>query len=212
LKVLLETSINHFNRGFKTVPMQLNLNREIRIWSIYFSTLFLAIYIHELGHCIPAWMDGVRAIPTPAKEYINQVIPPGLQEQVSLGGIIGTVLFTVLTTCFFLLKDYKHGSAILAGALAMPGVYLFRFLIVGRGHDATEFQEAQDALGFSYSGHSIDYAMLILFLSGGLIWLAHTKPSFKIAGRLVLGFILTLIFVVTLQTLNNAIFDPLFQS
>jgi hypothetical protein len=27
-------------------------------------------YPHELGHCVPAWVHGYPAIPTPAKEYI----------------------------------------------------------------------------------------------------------------------------------------------
>lgn len=93
----------------------------------------------------------------------------------------------------------------------MPGMYSFRFFIAGRGHDATEFQEAQAALGFSYSGHSIDWILLGLFLAGSLIWLIKEKPRFRMAGRLVIGFILTLIFVVAFQSINNAIFDPIFQ-
>jgi hypothetical protein len=192
--------------------MKLKLNTEIRTWSIYFLTLLTAIYIHELGHCIPAWINGVVAIPTPAKEYIMGTISDDLQQSVSLGGIIGTILFTVLTILFYLIKTHKYSSAVLAAALAMPGMYTFRFFIVGRGHDATEFQEAQAAMGFTYSGHAIDWILLGLFLAGLVIWLVHKKPNFKIAGRLGLGFILTLIFVIALQTINNAIFDPLFQS
>lgn len=192
--------------------MPLKINTETRVWGIYFLTLLLAIYFHELGHCITAWIEGVRAIPTPAKEYINHDISESLQQKVSLAGIIGTVSFTVLSIIFFIVKNLKYSSALLAGALAMPAMYTFRFFLVGRGHDATEFQEAQAALGFNYSGHSIDWVLLVLFLLGAGIWFIKAKPGFKIAGRLVLGFIITLIFVVTLQSLNNAIFDPLFQS
>lgn len=77
--------------------MKLKLKTEIRTWGIYFTTLVLAIYLHELGHCIPAWMEGVVAIPTPCKEYITQDISDNLQQKVSLGGIIATLLFSVLT-------------------------------------------------------------------------------------------------------------------
>jgi len=190
--------------------MQLQLSSEIRIWSIYFFSLFIGIYIHELGHCIPAWLEGVRAIPTPAKEYISATIPNELQEKISLGGLLGTVLFTLLTMGFFLLKNHKYASAILASGLAMPGMYTFRFLLVGRGHDATEFQEVQAALGFTYEGHSLDYFLLVLFLAGVLVWYIKAKPGFKIAGRLLLGFVFTVVFVIALQVLNNAIFDPVF--
>lgn len=191
--------------------MEKNINTEIRVWSVYFLTLLIAIYFHELGHCIPAWINGVVAIPTPCKEYIIGTISGDLQQKISLGGILGTMVFTLVTMLFFQLKTHKYSSAILAGALAMPGMYTFRFFIAGRGHDANEFQETQAALGFSYSGHSIDWILLGLFLAGILIWLLKEKPGFRISGRLAIGFVVSLIFVVALQTINNAIFDPIFQ-
>ncbi len=191
--------------------MPIKINTEIRIWGVYFLTLFLAIYFHELGHCIPAWTEGVRAIPTPAKEYIMEVIPADLQQRVSLGGIIASLLFAVLAVVFYAIKKLKVNSAILAGALAMPGMYTLRFILVGRGHDATEFQEAQAALGAGYSGHFIDWVFLALFLAGVALWVIKAQPRPRIAGRLAIGFILTVIFVVVLQVVNNAVFDPLFQ-
>lgn len=191
--------------------MKLDKKNEIRIWSIYFLTLSLSIYTHELGHCIPAWIEGVRAIPTPAKEYLIGVISTGLQQQVALAGILGTVLFAISVMIFFLIKDFRYSAAILAGAIAMPGMYTFRFFLVGRGHDATEFQEAQAALGLNYSGHFIDWLFLVLFLSGIVFWVIKSKPNIRITGRLLVGFVLTAIFVVVLQVVNNAIFDPVFQ-
>ena len=91
-------------------------------------------------------------------------------------------------------------------------MYTLRFILVGRGHDATEFQEAQAMLGLNYSGHFIDWLFLALFLTGSLVWIIKSKPDFKITGRLFAGVILTAIFVVGLQVLNNAVFDPIFQS
>ncbi len=191
--------------------MKLKFNNEIRIWSVYFLTIILVIYVHELGHCIPAWLAGVKAIPTPAKEYIAETIPAGLQQQVSVGGILGTVLSAILIMIYYLIKRFKYAQAVMAGAIAMPLMYSFRFLIAGRGHDATEFQEAQAALGLNYSGHFIDWVFLALVIAGCTVWILREKPKIKIAGRLLVGFILTLIFTVVFQTLNNAIFDPLFQ-
>jgi Na+/phosphate symporter len=85
-------------------------------------------------------------------------------------------------------------------------------MLKGRGHDATEFQEAQSALGLTYSGHFLDWFFLILFILGAIIWIIKARPSYQILGRLILGVILTAIFLIELQTLNNAIFDPIFQS
>jgi len=192
--------------------MHLDFKREFNAWSIYFITIFLSVFAHELGHCIPAWINGFKAIPTPAKEYIIGDIPDYLQEYISLGGIFGTVLFSLVVMALYLSKTHKYSSTLLAGSIAVPGIYTLRFFLAGRGHDATEFQEAQSALGLSYSGHSLDWFFLILFVFGITTWIIKTNPGLKIIGRLLLGSILTFIFLIGLQSINNAIFDPIFQS
>ena len=180
--------------------MRLDYKSEIKVWSIYFFTILLSVYIHEVGHCIPA------------KEYISDDISLNLQQRISLGGIMGTVLFTVFIFILYLKKSVKYGSAILAGAIAVPGIYTLRFFLEGRGHDATEFQEAQSALGFNYSGHSLDWLFLAILILGGTLWIVKSKPSYKVVGRILIGIVLTVIFIVGLQVLNNAIFDPIFKS
>jgi hypothetical protein len=191
--------------------MNINVKNETKIWSVYFITILVSVYIHEIGHCIPAWINGFAAIPTPAKEYILGDVPDNIQRYVSLGGITGTVLFSFLGIVLFLKKSSKYSSAILVGAIATPGFYTLRFFIAGRGHDLTEFQEAQAAIGLEYSGHSLDWFFLILFVFGTIIWIIETRPGFKIIGRLLIGFLLTFVFVIGLQVINNAIFDPIFQ-
>jgi hypothetical protein len=172
----------------------------------------ISVYIHEIGHCIPAWINGFQAIPTPAKEYISDTIPMEIKEYVSLGGIAGSILVSLVVMILYLSIPFKHNSAILAGAIAIPGMYTLRFILTGRGHDATEFQEAQSALGLSYSGHSLDWIFLSLFLFGIILWIYRSKPHYKIIGRMAIGIVLSFIFVIGLQVVNNAIFDPLFDS
>lgn len=192
--------------------MKVNIKFELKTWTIYFTTVVLSCFVHELGHCIPAWIHGYWAVPTPAKVYTSPAIPVDLHQYVSCGGILGSILFTLVALYFYVTKTYKFSSAILAGAMASPGVYVLRFLLKGRGHDETEFQEAQSALGFSYSGHSLDWIFLFIFLSATIIWIIKSKPGFKISGRLLIGSILTFIFLIELQNLNNLIFDPIFQT
>lgn len=192
--------------------MTLDYKQELKIWLFYFGTLFLSIYVHEIGHCIPAWISGYTAIPTPAKEYINGTIPDGLRQNIALGGIFCSVLFSVIILIAYFLKSFNFSSTLLAGAIAMPGLYTLRFILAGRGHDATEFQDAQSVLGLSYFGHSLDWIFLILFLAGLIIWVIKSKPRFKVIWTLIIGFVLTFIFVICLQSFNNLIFDPIFQS
>ncbi len=185
---------------------------EFKIWAIYFTTILFSVYIHEFGHCIPAWTHGYWAVPTPAKEYISNAVAMDLKQYISLGGVIGSILVSLIVIFLYLNKTYRINPAILAGVIAIPGMYTLRFILSGRGHDATEFQEAQSALGLSYSGHSLDWIFLILFIFGVVVWIIKSKPHYKIIGRLSIGFVLTFIFVVGLQVINNAIFDPILQA
>ena len=190
--------------------MRIEFKKEIKIWMLYFAVIFCSAFFHEIGHCIPAWLSGYKAIPTPAMEYIADDIPLDLKEYVSLGGILATIFLSLIVILLYIFRNKKSSSSILAGVLAIPGIYTLRFIIIGRGHDATEFQEAQSALGFSYSGHFLDWIFMSIFLFGILIWIIKSKPTYKIIGRLFLGAILTIIFIVGLQEINNALFDPLF--
>jgi|WetSurMetagenome_2_1015567.scaffolds.fasta_scaffold67723_2 hypothetical protein len=185
---------------------------EFRIWAIYFTTILFSVYVHELGHCVPAWVNGYWAIPTPAKEYISNAVPLDYKQYISLGGVIGTILVSLIAIFFYVNKTYRINPAVLAGAIAMPGMYTLRFILSGRGHDETEFQEAQSALGLGYSGHSLDLIFLMLFVLGVIVWIIKSKPNYKIMGRLLIGFVLMFIFVIGLQVINNAVFDPIFQS
>ena len=187
-----------------------NIKTEFKVWSAYFITLLSANFFHELGHCIPAWTHGYSAIPTLAKMYTSDSIPLHLAKYDSLGGIINSVLFTVLVIIYFAKSFSKYNSAVLAGGIAMPSIYTLRFILNGRGHDQTEFQEAQSALGLNYTGHFIDWLFLFLLMLGVAAWIIKSKPRIKIIGRLLIGAVLSLTFIVLLQKINNSIFDPIF--
>ena len=189
----------------------MNFKKEIKDWSIYFAAILMACLIHEIGHCIPAWINGIVAVPTPAKQYVPPGIPITIQQGISFGGLAGTILFSIIILISGLIAKERLNWAIVAGALATPGFYTFRFITMGRGHDATEFQEAQNFMGFSYSGHLLDWIFLSISVLGILIWIYTCRPGYKVAGRLSIGIILTLVFIIGLQTINNLIFDPILQ-
>ena len=192
--------------------MKIDIKFELKIWYIYFLTIILSTYAHELGHCAYAWLHGFKAIPTPAKSYLTQGFPENLNQCFSLGGIIGSLLFVFAAFLFYYFRNNKFNSAIIGGAIVAPGMYTFNYFLKGRGHDGTEFQEAQAALGLNYGGHSLDWLFLALFLLGSILWFKKSKPSFKIIGRLLIGAILTILFFNALQDINNSFFDPMFNS
>lgn len=181
------------------------------IWIIYFSAVILSIFIHETGHCIVAWVNGFGAIPTPAKEYPIDTIPDNIQKYVSLGGIAGTLFAFVIGVALFCRNPNKTNTALLAAGTASPVVYSILFLLKGRGHDATEFQEAQLAIGASYSGHLLDWTFLLVSIAAMGIWIIVKKPTLKSIPKIVIAAIVTFIFIVALQKINNSVFDPLFE-
>lgn len=151
--------------------------------------------------------------PYPLKEYKLEPLSPSVRNLVSLGGIAGSVTALLLALGWFLRRPGPTRSAILAGAMTAPGFYTLRFLLAGRGHDATEFQEAQVALGLEYSGHALDWMFLGLFAGATALWFWRTRPrlTLRLAGRLLAGAFVALGAVVVLQSVNNAVFDPLFE-
>jgi predicted small integral membrane protein len=98
--------------------------------------------------------------------------------------------------------------------MTAPGFYALRFILFGRGHDATEFQEAQAALGLPYDGHALDWAFAGLFLGATAFWLWRTRRplSLRLAARLVIGSVVALTALILLQSVNNLVFDPLFAA
>ena len=64
-------------------------------WLVFAAAIVVSVFVHELGHCTVPWLHGYPAIPTPAKEYILKPLPEAVQNQMALGGIIGSVLALV---------------------------------------------------------------------------------------------------------------------
>ena len=184
-----------------------------RLWFVFVGALVASFCIHEIGHCAVAWVHGCPAIPTPLKEYILGPVSPAVQNAVALGGVVGTVTALLGALGWLLCRPSATRSALLAGAVTAPGFYTLRFLLAGRGHDATEFQEAQAAMGLSYSGHALDWIFLGLFVLAAAVWFWRTRARLtpRLAARLLSGTLAALVIVVLLQSINNAVFDPLFQ-
>lgn len=193
------------------VPSMLR-SPQSRLWLVFAGSALGSAYLHELGHCIPAWAHGYPAIPTPAKEYILAAVTAPVQRAIALGGILATVLAFLVALWLYFRSRASWTSAILAGTLMIPLVYVVRFFVSGRGHDATEFQEAQAALGLSYSGHALDWFFLTASIAIALIWLwkSGTRPGRPLLWKCVKGATLGFVLLVGLQVANNMIFDPVF--
>jgi hypothetical protein len=195
------------------MPVTLAARPSRTSWLPFAAAIVVSMFLHELGHCTASWLHGYPAIPTPAEEYILEPLPEGVQNQMALGGIIGSVLALVAASFWLHVRPSAISSSILAGTLTPPGFYTLRFILAGRGHDATEFQEAQAALGLSYDGHGVDWLFVSLFAIMTVFWFwrTRTRPTLRFVVRLVVGAMIALLILVLLQSINNTVFDPLFE-
>jgi hypothetical protein len=178
---------------------------------LFLGALIAGVYLHELGHAVAGWVNGVAVVPTPAKEYVLQS-PLGWNKEIwiSLGGVLGTTVAVLAAGLYFWRKPCLNREAILAGALLPLGLYTLRFLVVGRGHDETEWQAAQTALGLAPAGHAIDVFFLCLLTAGIIVWGIRLHARLSSFLRLVIVGIAGVILLVVLQAGNNAVFDRMF--
>lgn len=171
------------------------------------------VYLHEIGHAAAGWMQGIPVFPTPAKEYVLlDRVEWSRMTWIALGGVVTTALLAMSTLVWYLRTRHARADAILAGVFLPPFVYSVRFLMVGRGHDAVEWQAAQSALGLAPAGHAVDALFLLLVLAATAAWIVRRRPKlrFSAAGRAVGLVVGGIALLVVLQVANNALFDPLF--
>ena len=190
------------------------MKANVRYGLVFVGTTIAGAYLHEIGHAVAGWIQGIAIVPTPAKEYILQSQVSWNQEiWISLGGPVGTTLAVVGAALYFLWERRAEAEAVLLGALIPPGLYTIRFLLAGRGHDGLEWQAAQTALGLRPAGHAIDVFFLCLWLAGMILWGSRLRfplrsSLLRFAGLALTGGIL----LVALQVGNNRLFDRHFSA
>jgi hypothetical protein len=185
------------------------MKASIRYALVFTGAIIAAAYLHEIGHAVAGWIQGIAVVPTPAKEYIFQSQVAWNQETwIALGGPVGTTLAVVGATLYFLNERRPEAEAVLLGALLPLFLYTLRFLLAGRGHGDLEWQAAQTALGLAPAGHAIDVFFLCLWRAGVVLWASRLRfplrySLLKFAGLAIAGVIL----LVALQVGNNLLFD-----
>jgi len=178
---------------------------------LFSGPLIAGVYLHEVGHAAAGWVNGVALVPTPAKEYILQSqLDWSKAIWLALGGVIGTTV-APLAAAFNLWRQPRlDAEAIWAGVFLPVGVYTFRFVLVGRGHDATGWQAAQVALNLPPAGHAMDLLFVVLLIAGSVVGTIHLQPSLSSILRLVITMLIGIILHISLQAGNNIVFDGVF--
>jgi len=184
------------------------MKRGVTYILIFCGALLAGVYLHEFGHAVAGWVQGIAVLPTPAKEYIlRSQLDWSKETWIALGGITGTAVAVLIAMLYFWRKPCLNREAVVLGALLVPGVYTLRFLAMGRGHDGTEWQAAQSALGLRPAGHAVDVCFLCLVIAGLIVWGLRLRPTLWAPVRLIALAVIGTILLVELQIANNDVFD-----
>jgi hypothetical protein len=183
--------------------------RDICIFFIIFLTaIIISILIHELGHCIFYWIQGIPASLSLTKEYPLQDISVQNYRIGSLGGPVTNIIQVI--TALILLQKYK-GKLILnmvftSFLLANIYYFLLRSLIAVLKHDGGELEDAANLFGFNY------WLFIIIFLTVAIIimyiWLKRDsiKINYKSIFRFTGLFITFVVIVFILESLDKKYF------
>ena len=76
--------------------------------------------------CLGTWIQGCSY---PCKKLCDRCDSGNLQQYISLGGIVGSILFVFIIFFLYVYKTFKFNSAILAASIVAPGMYTLRFIL-----------------------------------------------------------------------------------
>jgi hypothetical protein len=90
---------------------------SLRHMLLFCGSVIAGVYLHEIGHAVAGWVEGVPIIPTPAKEYVlRSQLHWSKEIWIALGGVIGTTVAALAAALYFWGQPGSDREAILAGA------------------------------------------------------------------------------------------------
>jgi len=99
------------------------MKAHVRYALVFIGATLAGVYLHEIGHAVAGWIQGIAVVPTPAKEYILRSQVSWNQEiWISLGGPVGTTLAVVAAGLYFWRERRREAEDVLLGALIPPGL------------------------------------------------------------------------------------------
>jgi len=175
---------------------------------IFFLAAVISILIHELGHCLFYWIQGIPAAFSLTKEYPLQDITVQNYRIGSLGGPVTN--FIQIIVVLILIRRYRRNrkiNMVLVSFLLVNIYYfIFRSLIAILKRDGGELEDAANLFGLNY------WMFIIAFLTVTVVvlYILIKWDSFRINISNILRFIglfiAFVVIVVMLETVDKKLF------
>lgn len=170
--------------------------------------------LHELGHCVFYWVQGIPAAMSLTKEYPLTDITASQYAIGSAGGPIFSIAVVLLAVSLYRKPRATGALKDFLSALILTGVFYFVLrsliaLLKGRGG---ELESAASLLGLDYRAAIVVFvAMTVMSL---YLWIRAGGPRFNLkhAGYFVVLLIGYVIFVIALESVDQSLFWGRFPS
>jgi len=181
---------------------------SLRLLGLFLLLSLLSVLLHELGHCVFYWAQGIPAGMSLVKEYPLRDISELEYAIGSAGGPLSNIL-QLAVAVFWVHRwrpDPPRRTWALAFVLANVCYFIVRSGIAVLSGDGGELTDAASLFGLDYR------SAILLFLvlsAGALIWTtraAHIRITPKVVLKLPGLLVLYFIFLVAVQTLDRALF------
>jgi len=175
---------------------------------IFFSAAVISILIHEFGHCLFYWIQGIPASFSLTKEYPLQDITVQNYRIGSLGGPVTNFIQIIIVLILYrrYRRNRKLNMVLVSFLLVNIYYFIFRSLIAILKRDGGELEDAANLFGLNY------WMFIIAFLTVTVVvlYILIKWDSFRINITNILRFIglfiAFVVIVVMLETVDKKLF------
>jgi hypothetical protein len=187
---------------------------RLRFLLLLIVAAIVSTLLHELGHCVFYWAQGVPAAMSVTKEYPLTDITASQYAIGSAGGPLFSIAAVVLAVSLYRRRREAGPLKGFLSALILTGAFYFILrsliaLLKGRGG---ELDSAASLLGLDYRAAIVVFVAVIAV--SFYLWIRAGGPRFSLkhAGYFVVLLIGYVIFVVALQSIDQSLFWAKFPS
>lgn len=192
------------------------LKSKINFLFLVIIASILSVLLHELGHCIFYWIQGIPAAMSLTKEYpLVDIIPVTQYAIGSVGGPLANIVLIIVS--YLMVRKYEKHSRPWNYLSAMIIANCSYFIVISlitllKRSDGGELEYAANLIGLNF------YYVLGLFILITIVILALWKNRFNIKASVknCLSFLVLvvtfLVVVVLMQVVDQSLFWNKFSS
>jgi hypothetical protein len=182
--------------------------RALTFTSMVLVATVVSVLLHETGHCLLYWLQGIPAARSLVKEFPLRDVTVLEYAIGSTGGPLASL--ALLGTCLWLYRrkanDTRWSMALSAFILANLFYFILRGLISLVKRRGGELGDMASLIGLSYGSVVLVYAVISIVALYAWMKLAGIRLSPRAAGSFVALLIGYLFFIVGLETIDQRLF------